>query len=192
MTHANPSSSCARGLLWAAIAASLLAGACDREPARPAGASDQWRGFEGSWSAAGTRSTIPLGADRKGSIIDLRGTMLLAGDGRPGAGFRAEVIALVDSETGLAGRGVWTDEHGDQVFSELKGEGTKENNRIAGTFLGGTGRYAGATGTFEFSWQFIIESEDGSIQGRATGLKGRFRIEGSTTGEVGGTRGVNQ
>ena len=50
--------------------------------------------------------------------------MLLAGPGRPGVGFRSEVIALVDSETGLVGRSVWTDERGDQVFSELKGEGT--------------------------------------------------------------------
>ena len=90
--------------------------------------------------------------------------MLLAGEGRPGVGFRSEVIALVDSETGLVGRSVWTDERGEQVFSELKGEGTKEQNRIAGTILGGTGRYAGATGTYEFSWQFVIEAEDGSIQ----------------------------
>ena len=131
---------------------------------------------EGSWNAAGSRRTIPLGTERKGSIVDLRGTMLLAGKGRPGVGFRSEVIALVDSETGLLGRSVWTDERGEQVFSELKGEGTAARNRIAGTILGGTGRYAGATGTYEFSWQFVIEAEDGSIQGRAVDLKGRFRI----------------
>ena len=101
--------------------------------------------------------------------------MLLAGAGRPGVGFRSDVIALVDSETGLIGRSVWTDENGDQVFSELKGEGTAAKNHIAGTILGGTGRYAGVTGTYEFSWQFVIEAEDGSIQGRAVGLKGRFR-----------------
>ena len=71
------------------------------------------------------------------------------------------------------GRSVWTDERGDQVFSELKGEGTAAKNRITGTLLGGTGRYAGVTGSYEFSWQFVIEAEDGSIQGRAVGLKGR-------------------
>ena len=99
--------------------------------------------------------------------------MLLAGPKRPGVGFRSEVIALVDSETGLVGRSVWTDERGDQVFSELQGEGTAEHNRITGKFLGGTGRYAGATGSYEFSWQSVIESEDGTIQGRAVELKGR-------------------
>lgn len=101
--------------------------------------------------------------------------MLLAGPGRPGIGFRSEVIALVDSATGLLGRSVWTDERGDQVFSELKGEGTAAQNRIEGTILGGTGRYAGATGTYQFSWQSVIEAEDGSIQGRAVELKGRVR-----------------
>jgi hypothetical protein len=174
----------------ARVVACLAAGlwGCDRSPA-PSGAppspstsstaadaaSADWRTFEGSWNAAGSRRTIGLGAERSGSIIDLRGTMLLTGADRPGVGFRAEVIALSDTETGLAGRAVWTDEHGDRVFSELKGEGTRENNHITGTILGGTGRYGGVTGGYEFSWQFVIESEDGSIQGRAVGLKGRFR-----------------
>ena len=166
------------------VALALAAAACGpaAEPPSPAMASGEWREFEGSWNAAGSRRTIPLGADRRGSIIDLSGTMLLAGPGRPGVGFRSEVIALVDSETGLMGRSVWTDERGDQVFSEFKGEGTAARNRIAGTILGGTGRYAGATGTYEFSWQFVIEAEDGSIQGSAVGLKGRVRPGQPTAG----------
>jgi hypothetical protein len=155
----------------------LALSACGQvaEPPKPLAATGEWREFSGSWNAAGSRRSIPLGADRKGSIIDLRGTMLLAGPQRPGIGFRSEVIALVDSETGLLGRSVWTDERGEQVFSELKGEGTAARNHITGTILGGTGRYAGMTGTYEFSWQFVIEAEDGSVQGRAVGLKGRVR-----------------
>lgn len=140
---------------------------------KPNGTSDEWLEFEGSWNAAGTRKTISLGANRRGSIIDLSGTMLLTGSQRPGIGFRAEVIALVDSETGLVGRSVWTDERGDQVFSVIEGEGTADRNHITGKFLGGTGRYAGATGSYEFSWQSVLEAEDGTIQGRAIELKGR-------------------
>jgi len=145
------------------------------ESQKPQGTSGEWLEFSGSWNAAGTRTTISLGADRRGSIIDLRGTMLLAGSNRPGVGFRSEVIALVDSETGLVGRSVWTDERGDQVFSELQGEGTAEHNHITGKFLGGTGRYTGAMGLYEFSWQSVMEAEDGTIQGRAIDLKGRVR-----------------
>jgi hypothetical protein len=31
------------------------------------------------------------------------------------------------------------------------------------------------TGTYEFSWRFVLETEDGSIQGSTVGLKGRVR-----------------
>jgi hypothetical protein len=161
----------------ALLALALAATACgpSTESPKPQGAAGEWLEFGGSWNAAGSRRTISLGADRRGSILDLRGTMLLAGPRRPGVGFRSEVIGLVDSATGFQGRSVWTDERGDQVFSELQGEGTAERNHITGTILGGTGRYAGATGSYEFSWQWVLETEDGSIQGRAVDLKGRVR-----------------
>jgi hypothetical protein len=162
-------------LLVVAIALAAVACGPAKEPPQPVAAASEWREFAGSWNAAGTRRTIPLGTDRRGSIIDLRGTMLLTGAERPDVGFLSEAIALVDSETGLVGRSVWTDERGDKVFSDLKGEGTSARNHIAGTILGGTGRYAGATGSWEFSWQFVTEAEDGSIQGRAVELKGRVR-----------------
>jgi hypothetical protein len=168
------------------LALALATSGCGppNEPPTRTVASNEVLTFEGTWNATGTRRIIPLGGERKGSIIYLEGTMLLAGAARPGVGFRSEVIALVDSQTGLVGRSVWTDERGDQVFSELKGEGTAAQNRIEGTLLGGTGRYAGATGSYEFSWQFVIESEDGSIQGRAIGLKGRVRPGQASTGSA--------
>jgi predicted small lipoprotein YifL len=165
------------------VALALSVAACGPAPLPPAAvAAPEWREFEGSLNAAGSRRTIPLGAGRRGSIVDLRGTLLLEGPGRPGVGFRAEVIALVDSETGLEGRGVWTDERGEQVFTTLKGEGTAARNRIAGEILGGTGRFAGATGSYEFSWQFVLEAEDGAVQGRAVGLKGRILLAPPTPG----------
>jgi len=161
----------------AAIALALAVAACGPapEPLQPPAAAGEWREFQGSWNAAGSRRTLPLGADRRSAILELKGTMLLAGAGRPGVGFRADVIALTDSQSGLVGRAVWTDERGDQVFSELKGEGTAAKNRITGTIWGGTGRFAGVTGDYAFSWHSVLEAEDGSIQGRATDLKGRVR-----------------
>jgi hypothetical protein len=61
------------------------------------------------------------------------------------------------------------------VFSQLQGEGTAAKNRIAGTILSGTGRYAGLTGTYEFSWQWVMEGEEGAVQGRAVDLRGRVQ-----------------
>ena len=48
-------------------------------------------------------------------------------------------------------------------------------NRITGKIVGGTGRYAAATGSYDVSWHYVLEAEDGSIQGRVTGLKGLVR-----------------
>lgn len=101
--------------------------------------------------------------------------MLLGGPSRPGVGFRGEAIAFGDSVTGVVGRAVWTDEHGDQAFSELSGTGTTTGARIEGIFVGGTGRYSGATGSYAFTWRYVLEAEDGSVQGRAVGLSGRVR-----------------
>ncbi len=158
------------------LALAFAVAACGPPPqsATPAAAAGELE-FEGSWNAVGSRQTISLGGDRISSIINLKGTMLLAGPNRPGVGFQSEVIGLVDSATGFQGRSVWTDENGDQVFSELQGEGTAEKNRVMGTIFSGTGRYAGVTGSYEFSWQRVMEDEDGAVQGRAIDLKGHVR-----------------
>ena len=132
--------------------------------------------FRGSWNGLGSRHTISLGGDRTGSVVDLKGSMLLTGPNRPGVGFQSEVIGLTDSATGFQGRSVWTDEHGDQVFSELRGEGTAAKNRITGTILSGTGRYAGVTGSYEFSWRWVMEGEEGTVSGRAVDLRGRVHL----------------
>jgi len=100
---------------------------------------------------------------------------VLSGPSRPAVGFRAEAIVLSDSLTGLVGRAVWTDERGDHLFSELRGETTATGSRLFGAFIGGSGRYVGATGSYEFSWRYLIEGEDGEVEGQCMGLKGRVR-----------------
>ena len=81
-----------------------------------------------------------------------------------------------DSATGMVGRAVWTDEHGDHAVSELRGQGTATDNKITGTFIDGTGRYMGATGSYEFSWRFVLENEDGVVQGQSINLEGQIRV----------------
>src|SRR5262249_6207873 len=136
----------------------------------------EWHDFQGMWTAAGTRNIMLLGGDRRAAVSSFNGSLVLAGPSRPGVGFRSEAIVFSDTVTGMVGRAVWTDEHGDQAYSELRGEGTASNNKIIGTFVGGTGRYSGATGSYEFSWRFVLENEDGAVQGQSLGLKGRVRV----------------
>jgi hypothetical protein len=149
----------------------------------------QWLDFQGTWTAAGNRNIMGLGGDRRASISIFDGSLVLAGRVRPSVGFRSEAIVFSDTSTGLVGRAVWTDEHGDQVYSELRGEGTPKSNKISGTFISGTGRYSGITGTYEFSWRFLLEGEDGTVQGQSMGLQGRVRLDSQRTGANEGAPG---
>jgi hypothetical protein len=132
------------------------------------------RTFEGTWTASGTRTALDLGSGHRAWTVYMNGSLSLTGANRPGVGFQAEMIGLTDSVSGLVGRSVWTDERGDKVFSELKGDWVGTGNAIVGTFLGGTGRYAGISGGYDFQWQYMIPDEGGSaVSGRTRGLKVR-------------------
>jgi hypothetical protein len=157
--------------------------ACGRVPqgTQTSAASSDWHEFQGTWTAAGSRNIMPLEGGRRASISNFSGSLVLAGPSRPDVGFRAEAIVFNDSLTGLTGRAVWTDKRGDQAFSELQLAGSQAANKIVGKFTGGTGRYAGATGTYEFSWRFVLESEDGNLQGESIGLRGRVRVDSAHT-----------
>jgi hypothetical protein len=156
----------------------ILAGLGAASPAQAQSTSDdsEWHEFSGTWTAAGRRQDIGLGGDRRASVADYSGSLMLYGSSRPALGFRAEAVVLNDSATGLIGRAVWTDETDNHVYSELRGETTPAGNRIVGTIVGGSGRYKGATGTYEFSWRFLLESEDGIVQGQSTRLGGKVRL----------------
>ena len=156
----------------------LLVAACGR-PAEDSERSLQpgeWREFEGTWSAMGTRQTLHLGPAHRAAIVQLKGSVMLVGERHLGLGFQAEAIGFSDSETGLTGRCVWTDSHGEEVWSELQGQSVGSGNRVTGTFTGGTGRYEGVTGEYAFEWQYVVAAEDGEISGRAIGLTGRARV----------------
>src|SRR4029453_18157733 len=104
--------------------------------------------------------------------FDLSGAVLLTGAQRPAVGFKAQAIGFSESRTGMQGRCVWTDERGDMVYSEVRGEAVGTGNRIVGTFVGGTGRYAGVTGDYTFQWQYVVDAEDGAGSGGGGDPKG--------------------
>lgn len=168
---------------WTLLAPLLFAVGCTQQtqpsPAIPV--AGELHTFEGTWSASGTRQTLSLASNQRASIFDLTGSLLLMGNRGLGVGFQAHTIGFADSLTGMQGRCVWTDERGDKVYSELKGEFVATGNRIVGTFSGGTGRYAGITGEYSFQWQYVIESEDGNVSGRAVNLKGSARLTPTAT-----------
>jgi len=158
-------------LLPCALAVSLSpAPALPDQPATQ----ERWRAFQGSWSASGQRQSLQTEAGRPASTVYLSGTLVITGEGI-GRGFRGEVIGFDDGARASIGRCMWSDERGDRIFSTLSGQGMGAGRRFAATITGGTGRYAGITGDYSFEWQYVVEAEQGVIQGRAVDLKGRFR-----------------
>jgi hypothetical protein len=137
---------------------------------------DGWRTFEGTWSVTGTRQTLPTQGDAPAAIARVSGAIVLAGGEALGRGFLGEAITFFDGKDLGVGWSVWTDDHGDRVFSALKGEAMATGHRIVGTITGGTGRWAGVAGEYSFVWQYVVEAEKDVIQGRAVGLQGRVRL----------------
>ena len=169
------------------VLALLLPTGCSQPtiPSSEISSPSEWHAFEGTWTASGTRQTIKLETDHRASTFDLTGSLLLTGDRGLGVGFRARAMGFSDTLAGMQGRCVWTDERGDKVYSELNGEWVGTGRRVVGTFLGGTGRFASITGEYSFEWEYVVESEDGGVSGRAVNLKGRARF-GSTAPAISG------
>lgn len=145
---------------------------------------NEWHTFSGTWTTSGTRQTLELEKDHYASIFDLTGSLLITGDHGLGVGFRARAIGFSVNPAGMQGRCVWTDDRGDKIYSELKGEWVGTGRSITGTFLGGTGRFAGITGDYSFEWKYVVESEDGGVSGSSVNLQGRARLS-STSATLG-------
>jgi hypothetical protein len=142
----------------------------------PPGQPPAWRTFEGSWSVTGQRYAVPTETGRDAAAIHVSGAVVLtAGDGLS-RGFRGVVVGFDGGGASASiGRSVWTDERGDRIFATVESDGLASGRRFTGAIAGGTGRYAGITGNFEFTWQYVVAADDGTIQGRTTALHGRFR-----------------
>jgi hypothetical protein len=179
--HLPVSHAAVHGLKAAAVALLLCLAACSPQ-APPVSATSEAsavqaeRRFTGSWSLTGNRQTLKMGPGHRAEIFRLGGSLMLAGDNRPGLAFRSDIIGLRDSQSGMQARSVWTDERGDQVFSELRGGAGGPGQIIEGRFVGGTGRFVGVSGQYTLRWRTLVESEDGSVSGRVVDLEGWARV----------------
>jgi hypothetical protein len=143
----------------------------------PLAVADEWRTFDGSWSATGSRQTVPTETGRA-AIARFSGSIVLSGGGA-GAGFAAEVIGFDDGSGNTTGRAVWTDSRGDRIFSTLRGGPLQTGRGIGGSITGGTGRWTEAAGEYSMTWQYLVSVEGDTIQGRSADLHGRIRLAGT-------------
>jgi hypothetical protein len=138
-----------------------------------------WRSFQGGWSAVGRRQTLPTDRGGTASVVQLSGAVVLTDGDGASFGFQGKAIGFDDGDGVSVGRAVWTDAHGDQLFSTLKGEPLQTGRRITGTIAGGTGTYTGVTGDYTLTWQYVVNGGDDIVQGRSADLNGRFRRNGN-------------
>ena len=135
--------------------------------------------FQGTWSATGHRQILKVDGGRSAATVQLSGAIAVTTDAGLSRGFRGEVIGFDDAAGLIAGRVVWTDERGDQIYSTLFGEALVSSSRqLRGTITGGTGRYAGIGGEYEFRWQHLIHMDEVAVSGRTVDLRGRVRVGG--------------
>lgn len=162
-----------------ALAACVFVTASTRPRAQaPAGAAGDWRTFEGSWSATGQRFTVPTETGGEAAALRLSGSIVLTTGEGLSRGFQAVVVGFDDGSARGVGRAVWTDERGDRIFAAIDSDGVATGRRFAGTFTGGTGRYAGIAGSFSCTWQYVAHADDGTLQARAASLRGQFKHTG--------------
>jgi len=153
-------------LILASFASPLRAAAAD--------SAEGWIPFEANWSASGHERRLSMG-DREAMTIDLAGSFVVTRGNGLSQGFYAQAIGFVDRGRLGIGRLLLTDEQGDAIFNDLRGQAPGTGSHVVGTITGGTGRYAGVEGQFTFDWRYVVRTDDGLIQGRAVGLTGRYR-----------------
>lgn len=177
----------ARLALLPALVAALLALAATGADAAPPPPDAGWVDFEGTWSASGERRVLKAG-DQEAATTHLSGSFtVLRGEGLR-KGFRGEALFYGDGrETGV-GMLVLTDDAGDQVFCSLAGDAARGGAEIRATIRGGTGRYAGISGTFAFLWRHLVRTPDGEVAGVAEKVGGRYRLPSGAATKGGGVQ----
>ena len=144
-------------------------------PAAQAPAADAWQTFDGSFTATGRRDTVPREDGGVASTVRLTGSLVITAGSGLRRGFRVEALGFEDGSGPGMGRAVWTDDRGDRIFSRMVGASIETGRRSAATITGGTGQYAGLSGTYTFTWQYVMPGEEHLIHARTNSLSGRFR-----------------
>ena len=126
-----------------------------------------------TWSAIDVIPTMPMGEGRDVFLIESFLVFSSADDPLAGLAGRCFVMGENDLATfgyTEAGTCVYQDANGDQLWARF--EGTNEGNGAStlgtGTWIGGTGRFEGASGEVDYENTFSASPRAGLYQGTGT------------------------
>jgi hypothetical protein len=173
-----------RGSVLRAVVLAFITGALAPQARGEEPAPDGWRPFTATWTLQGQRTLLPTEDERPASIVHLTGPLTLTSGAGLGRGLLGEVIGFDDGAALLAGRALFTDEHGDRIFCTLSAEPIGTGRLATATVTGGTGRFSGLEGKFTLAWQYVVDTEGGQISGRAVNVEGRTRRAAHPAGKA--------
>ncbi len=133
--------------------------------------------FTGRWDVIGKALKLEMGTERTVTAVRLEGAVVLEGGAEGLArGFRVQCLGMRDNKSGGAGRCVWKDRFDDEIWSEITTE-DPDSHESRGAIVGGTGKFEGMRGEFQFDWVFMLPAaEEGPVRGYTTGLMGSWRF----------------
>lgn len=135
--------------------------------------------FKGTWIANGTRQVLPFGKDRNFYTFKMTGHVNLKDPIGGELDFWSEILGVTDSQTGSQARCVWKDLEGRKLFLELTSDHMQSDELVTGKIVGGTDKFANATGELTFKWSsmsFYREGKDTTVSGQTFDLQGSFEL----------------
>ena len=126
----------------------------------------------------GEAQELEFADDRRIFIVRYTGNVKFDSSGGLPRSMYSECLGFGDSETGGLTRCKWVDTDGEHIYSELTEEIFGASRSIRGRIVGGTGKYQGLQGEFEFfAWVYAATiEEEGTIHGHTDTLRGEWRF----------------
>jgi hypothetical protein len=110
--------------------------------------------FESTWDIKGSSRQLEFGPRRLLSTVRHTGTITFRSSTGLVGTVMTSCVGLGDTAKPDIGRCIWTTQNGEKLFSELTGTLPPglQTGSATGAFVGGTGRFAGVTGTYSLEW----------------------------------------
>jgi hypothetical protein len=134
--------------------------------------------FSGEWTVLGREDTLDFVDSREVAISRHRGTINLKQTGGLPRTFFSNCLGFRDTKVS-SGRCEWVDANDDKLFIETKRQLMGADDLVRGDIVGGTGRYAGISGTIELRvWVYSAPNEEeGVIQAFTDSLQGSWTFQ---------------
>lgn len=132
--------------------------------------------FESTWDIMGSARKLEFGPSRMLRTVRHTGTITFRSSTGLVGSVLTSCIGLNDTEKSDIGRCTWVTEDGERLYSELTGAlpPGPSSGSASGVFVGGTGRFAGVTGTYQLDWVERMSTEPNAFGAQTVRMTGHW------------------